>query len=161
AAIQRQELLAREVDHRARNALAVIQSIVSLTPTSSPEDFGASIKGRIRAMASAHNLLSETRWRGADLLKLVHEELAPYKANDRVAISGPAIDIMPTVAQNLALAIHELATNAAKYGALAERTGRLIVSWRLEGEELVFEWDEATKRDIAKPEKLGFGSRVI
>jgi two-component sensor histidine kinase len=161
AAIQRQELLAREVDHRARNALAVIQSIVSLTPASTPEDFVASIKGRIRAMASAHNLLSETRWRGADLLRLVNEELLPYRANERLSVSGPAIDIMPTVAQNLALAVHELATNAAKYGALAEGSGRLSVSWRLEGDELIFEWNEAAPRPIVAPVKLGFGSRVI
>lgn len=161
AAISRQELLAREVDHRARNALAVIQSIVSLTPPSSPEDFAAAIKGRIRSMASAHNLLSETRWGGADLLRLVNEELAPYRAPERVSVSGPPIDIMPTVAQNLALAVHELATNAAKYGALAEREGRLSVVWRLEGDELILEWDEAVHRKVTPPAKLGFGSRVI
>jgi two-component sensor histidine kinase len=161
AAIERQELLAREVDHRARNALAVIQSIVSLTPTRSPGEFVDAIKGRIRAMASAHNLLSETRWRGADLLRLMHEELAPYHAHDRISVEGPAIDIMPTVAQNLALAIHELATNAAKYGALAGQAGRLAVAWRFEGDELVLEWREECDEDIGAPAKAGFGSRVI
>jgi two-component sensor histidine kinase len=161
AAIQRQELLAREVDHRARNALAVIQSIVSLTPAQASGDFVEAIKGRIRAMASAHNLLSETRWRGADLLRLVNEELAPYRAHDRVEVAGPPIDILPTVAQNLALAIHELATNAVKYGALAAGDGRLSVSWRLVDDLLVLDWIEDANRSIDPPRKTGFGSRVI
>ncbi|MGD9980338.1 MAG: response regulator [Hyphomonadaceae bacterium] len=162
AAISRQELLAREVDHRARNALAVIQSIVSLTPSNSPGEFVDAIKGRIRAMASAHNLLSETRWRGADLVRLVNEELAPYRvARDRIDVKGPPIEIMPTVAQNLALAIHELATNAAKYGALGEHGGRLSVGWQFRNDELVFEWNEVVGKPIAPPHKAGFGSRVI
>ncbi|MGD9965527.1 MAG: response regulator [Hyphomonadaceae bacterium] len=162
AAISRQELLAREVDHRARNALAVIQSIVSLTPSNSPGEFVDAIKGRIRAMASAHNLLSETRWRGADLVRLVNEELAPYRvARDRIDVRGPPVEIMPTVAQNLALAIHELATNAAKYGALAEHGGRLSVTWQFRNEELVLEWNEVVGKPIAPPHKAGFGSRVI
>ncbi len=88
AAIERQELLAREVDHRARNALAVIQSIVALTPPDDSAKFAEAIKGRIRAMAMAHNLLSESRWRGADLLNLVNDELAPYTQEDRVSVSG-------------------------------------------------------------------------
>jgi two-component sensor histidine kinase len=162
AAIARQELLAREVDHRARNALAVIQSIVSLTPSNSADEFVDAIKGRIRAMASAHNLLSETRWRGADLVRLVNEELAPYRAaKDRIRIRGPQVDILPTVAQNLALAIHELATNAAKYGALAADGGRLNVMWEFSGDELVLEWDELVNRPVVPPKKEGFGSRVI
>jgi two-component sensor histidine kinase len=161
-AIARQELLAREVDHRARNALAVIQSIVSLTPSNSPGEFVDAIKGRIRAMASAHNLLSETRWRGADLVRLVNEELAPYRlVKDRIRVRGPQVDIMPTVAQNLALAIHELATNAAKYGALVEQGGKLDVEWRFADGELVFEWDEVASRPITAPQREGFGSRVI
>lgn len=161
AAIERQELLAREVDHRARNALAVIQSIVSLTPVRSAEQFAEAVKGRIRAMASAHTLLSDTRWRGADLLRLVNEELAPYRHIAPVEVRGRAIDIMPTVAQSLALALHEMATNAAKYGALAEAGGGLKVSWRLTDTELEFDWDERAARPIRAPEKAGFGARVI
>lgn len=161
AAIGRQELLAREVDHRARNALAVIQSIVRLTPSDSPSDFIAAIKGRIRAMATAHNLLSETRWRGANLSRVVSEELAPFHVQDRVEVKGPAIEVMPTVAQNLALAIHELATNAAKYGALADSTGRLSVVWSLSEDELIFEWREQSARAVSAPKRTGFGSRVL
>ena len=161
AAIQRQELLAREVDHRARNALAVIQSIVSLTPPDDNEKFADAIKGRIRAMATAHNLLAESRWRGADLLRLVNEELAPYAQGGRVSTSGLAVSIAPTVAQNLALALHELATNAAKYGALSDPDGRLQVVWRLGDEGLALEWIEQCAHRVQRPSRTGFGSRVV
>ena len=163
AAIARQELLAREVDHRARNALAVIQSIVSLTPPDESQRFADAIKGRIRAMATAHNLLADSRWRGADLLSLVNEELAPYAQVGRVSVSvtGLAVSIAPTVAQNLALALHELATNAAKYGALSVEGGRLQVVWRLGDEDLLLEWIEECPRPVAAPSRSGFGSKVV
>lgn len=160
-AIERQELLAREVDHRARNALAVIQSIVSLTPSDDSKRFAESIKGRIRAMAVAHNLLAESRWSGADLLTLVKEELAPYGQDGRVAINGGAVSIAPAVAQNLALALHELATNAAKYGALSHEGGALAVSWRLDDAFLHLHWEERGGAGVSKPVKSGFGSKVI
>lgn len=159
-AIERQELLAREVDHRARNALAVIQSLVALTPSDDGKRFAESIKGRIRAMALAHNLLSESRWSGADLLSLVNEELAPY-GSERVRIAGDPVSIAPAAAQNLALVLHELATNAAKYGALKQADGSLTVSWKLSEGELQLEWTEAGSVDVVKPSHVGFGSRVI
>ena len=161
AAIARQELLAREVDHRARNALAVIQSIVSMMPATPSGDFQRAVDGRIRAMARAHTLLSQTRWQGADLTRLVNEELEPYRDQQRVSIDGPAVMIKPTVAQNLALAIHELATNAAKYGALSAPDGRLSVSWVLDGDILSFEWSERASLRIEEPAKQGFGRKVI
>lgn len=161
AAIERQGLLSREVDHRARNSLAVIQSIVSLTQAPTASEFAAAIKGRIKAMAHAHTLLSDTRWRGADLLRLVEEELAPYRGPGRVRIGGHAVDIVPTVAQTLALAIHELATNAAKYGALSGEDGRLDVRWAFEGEHLVLNWTERTALPTTAPNRTGFGSRLI
>ncbi len=161
AAIAQQELLAREVDHRARNALAVIQSIVSMMPPTSGPTLAKVIEGRIRAMARAHTLLSQTRWEGADLARLVDEELEPYRAVDRITIKGPAVAIRPSVAQNFALAIHEMATNAAKYGALSTPNGRLDVSWSLDGDRLVLRWNESSGPAAAKPQKLGFGSKVI
>ncbi len=160
-AIARQELLAREVDHRARNALAVIQSIVALTPPDDSAKFAEAIKGRIRAMAMAHNLLSESRWRGADLLNLVNDELAPYAQEDGISVSGQPVSIAPTVAQNLALAVHELATNAAKYGALSNPGGRLSVNWRPVNDQLCIEWIEACGHEVSRPSKKGFGSKVI
>jgi two-component sensor histidine kinase len=160
-AIARQELLAREVDHRARNALAVIQSIVSLTPSNDGARFSDAIKGRIRAMAMAHNLLSDSRWRGADLLRLVREELAPYELNSRIQVSGEPVSIAPSVAQNLALALHELATNAAKYGALRHPHGKLAVTWRLDADNLQIEWSEQGVDGVAAPSRAGFGAKVI
>lgn len=161
AAIAQQHLLAREVDHRARNSLAVIQSIVSMMPPTSGAAIARVIEGRIRAMARAHTLLSETRWEGADLTRLVNEELEPYRATDRIHVSGPAVAVRPTVAQNFALAVHELATNAAKYGALSAPRGRLDVSWKLDDENLTLTWTETGGPAAEKPEKLGFGSKVI
>jgi two-component sensor histidine kinase/two-component SAPR family response regulator len=160
AAIVHQELLAREVDHRARNALAVIQSIVALTPADSA-DFASSVKGRIRAMAMAHNLLSESRWRGADLLTLAQEELSPYSQDGRIQISGIAVSIAPNIAQNLALALHELATNAAKYGALSCPGGSLVLAWRTVVDEMHIEWVEAGSANVAPPSRSGFGTKVV
>jgi two-component sensor histidine kinase len=161
AAIAQQHLLAREVDHRARNSLAVIQSIVSMMPPTSGAAIAKVIEGRVRAMARAHTLLSETRWEGADLTRLVNEELEPYRAEDRIRVSGPAIAIRPTVAQNFALAIHELATNAAKYGALSVAKGRLDVSWQRDEQNLTLLWIEEGGPAVSEPAKLGFGSKVI
>jgi two-component sensor histidine kinase len=161
AAIAQQHLLAREVDHRARNALAVIQSIVSMMPQTPNASVAKVIEGRIRAMARAHTLLSETRWEGADLTRLVNEELEPYRANERIRVSGPAVAIRPTVAQNFALAVHELATNAAKYGALSVRNGALDVTWSLDDKTMTLLWTETGGPPAQKPERMGFGTRVI
>jgi two-component sensor histidine kinase/two-component SAPR family response regulator len=161
AAIAQQELLAREVDHRARNALAVIQSIVAMMPPTPGAAMGRVIEGRIRAMARAHTLLSQARWEGADLQQLVNEELEPFGVGDRVNIHGAAVAIKPAVAQNFALAIHEFATNAAKYGALSVPEGRLEVAWSLGKDALSLEWIEIGGPQSAPPKKNGFGSKVI
>ena len=160
AAIVHQELLAHEVDHRARNALAVIQSIVALTPGDDSLYFANAVRGRIHAMATAHNLLSESRWRGANLLNLVKEELAPY-AQSSIKIAGEAVSIAPSIAQSLALVLHELATNAAKYGALKDSEGSLSVSWQLSDERLELNWREEGNADVVPPSRAGFGSKVI
>jgi two-component sensor histidine kinase/CheY-like chemotaxis protein len=161
AAIAQQELLAREVDHRARNALAVIQSIVAMMPPTPGAAMARIIEGRIRAMARAHTLLSQARWEGADLSRLVNEELEPFRAGDRVNVHGEAAAIKPSVAQNFALAIHELATNAAKYGALSAPDGRLDVSWTLGNDALILQWTESGGPPSEPPTKTGFGSKVI
>jgi two-component sensor histidine kinase len=161
AAIAQQELLAREVDHRARNSLAVIQSIVTMMPATSGDLFAKTIEGRIRAMARAHTLMSQSRWDGADLQRLVNEELEPYRDGGRVRVQGAAVAIKPAVAQNFALAIHELATNAAKYGALSTPEGRLDVSWALTPGKLVVDWREIGGPRSTAPTRKGFGSKVI
>jgi PAS domain S-box-containing protein len=159
---ERQALLAREVDHRARNALAVVQSIVRLTRAKTVDDYVASVEGRIRALSRAHMLLSQSRWQGADLGKLVDEELAPYRTGDgRVAATGPNILLDPPTAQTLALALHELATNAAKHGALSAPAGRVRLTWDLRGGRLALHWTETGGPPVEPPAAPGYGTRVI
>jgi PAS domain S-box-containing protein len=160
---ERQVLLAREVDHRAKNTLAVVLSVLRLTRASTTKDFIATVEGRVHALAATHNLLSATRWEGADLGKIVEEEMAPYQANhrQRVITGGPAVVLLPATAQAVALALHELATNAAKYGALSTETGTLAVTWRAEGDALVLDWTETGGPPTAEPARLGFGLTIV
>jgi len=158
---ERQVLLAREVDHRARNTLAVIQSIIRLTRAKSVDDYVQAIEGRIKALARAHTLLSDSRWRGADLATLVAEELAPYRAGDKIRYGGPAVSLQPATAQGLALALHELATNAAKHGALSSPAGKVELEWKLESEALTLRWVEIGGPQIAEPSSHNFGLKVI
>src|SRR5947199_3325264 len=135
---ERQALLASEVDHRARNALALVQSIVRLTRADDIKSYIAAVEGRIAALSRAHTLLAHSRWQGADLARLVDEELAAYRMGEaeRIAASGPEVSLEPRTAQTLALALHELSTNAAKYGALSVTSGRVAVSWDLQPQGL-------------------------
>jgi PAS domain S-box-containing protein len=160
---ERQALLAREVDHRAKNALAVVQAIVSLTRAYDIKQFVAAVEGRIQALARAHSLLSDSRWRGANIAELIREELAPYRAPsfDRVAVSGSSLSLEPSAAQALALALHELATNAAKYGALSLPSGSVQVAWELTGTTLELRWVEAGGPPVEQAPPGGFGIRVI
>jgi PAS domain S-box-containing protein len=157
----RQALLAREVDHRARNALAVIQSIIRLTRAKTVKEYVQGIEGRIKALARAHTLLSDSRWNGADLATLVTEELAPYRAADRIACKGPDISLRPATAQGLALALHELATNAAKHGALSSPSGKIHLDWDLKPDVLALTWVESGGPAVAPPTARNFGLKVI
>jgi PAS domain S-box-containing protein len=158
---ERQVLLAREVDHRARNALAVIQSIIRLTRTKSVDEYVQAIEGRIKALARAHTLLSDSRWRGADLGTLVGEELAPYRAGDKIQYRGPDISLQPATAQGLALALHELATNAAKHGALSSPAGKVNLQWELGADALTLQWVEDGGPAVTEPSTRSFGLKVI
>jgi PAS domain S-box-containing protein len=160
---QRQDLLAREVDHRARNALAVVQSIVRLTRARNVGAYVAAVEGRIKALARAHALLSDSRWHSADLGALVAEELAPYRTSeaDKVEIIGPDVSLPPHMAQGLALALHELATNAAKHGALSSLLGKVSVNWQLQPDFLVLKWVEIGGPPISPPSARSFGLKVI
>ena len=160
---ERQALLAREVDHRAKNAMAIVQSIVRLTKAGSIASYVSIIEGRIKALSRAHALLSNSRWQGADLDQLVDEELAPYRSSHagRLSISGPKFLLEPTKAQTLALALHELATNAAKYGALSSASGRLSVEWELQADALTIRWQESAGPEAQIPKVTGFGTKII
>lgn len=162
AAEERELLLAREVDHRAKNLLAVVQSVVHLTKVDNAAELKEAISGRIQSLARAHSLLAESRWDGAQLGALVREELAPYLASEgRVNVEGPTVVLRPAVAQSLAIVIHELATNAAKYGALSSAEGKLEVRWSSSGGLLELSWTESGGPPVGKPGRSGFGSKII
>ena len=160
---ERQSLLAREVDHRAKNAMAIVQSIVRLTKANGIADYAAVIEGRIKALSRAHAILSDSRWQGADLSKLVDDELAPYRSNgaDRILVAGPNVLLDPTTAQTLALALHELATNAAKYGALSQASGKLELNWEVQPQAILVNWRETGGPSTRAPRQTGFGTRII
>ena len=160
---ERQALLAREVDHRAKNALALVQSIVRLTRAGDIAAYTAAVEGRIRALSRAHTILSLTRWQGADIRGLVEEEIAPYRVGDtpKVEATGPNVSLQPAAAQSLALALHELVTNAAKYGALSSMMGRVNLTWELNPGNLVLTWTETGGPPTKSPSSPGFGTRII
>ena len=160
---EQQALLAREVDHRAKNAMAIVQSIVKLTKANTVSEYAKIIQGRIKALSRAHALLSDARWQGAELTELVRDELAPYFSNsaDRIVIGGPNLFLDPTTAQTLALALHELATNCAKYGALSQSTGRIELNWETQANDIVIDWRETGGPPPSQPRRIGFGMKII
>ncbi len=162
---KRQSLLAREVDHRAMNLLSVVQSIVRLTRAEDMESYVAAVDGRIQALAQSHTLLSRSRWHGAELEKLVEDELRPYRGEgndqDKIVTAGQNVMLEPTTAQTIALALHELVTNAAKYGALSAPSGRVRLAWDIQPDSIVLRWFENGGPPVGPPARNGFGTRVI
>jgi two-component sensor histidine kinase len=157
-------ILARELDHRSKNLLALVQATVLLTKADTADDFKAAIEGRIRALSNAHTLLAESRWAGADLRKLVTEELSPYCSEEasRADVDGPDLVLEPQSAQSIAMVLHELTTNAVKYGALSGSSGRVRVQWtRLVDGKLVLCWNEAGGPPVKPPTRRGVGTRLI
>jgi len=160
---ERIKLLMREVDHRAKNALMVVQSIVQLSRSEDPAEFSDAVEGRIQAMARAHSLLADAKWSGADLQRLLADELAAY-ADERVDLSGPPISLRPETTHAVSLALHELATNALKHGALSAEHGRLNISWSYlqPGGTLAIRWEETGGPPVdGEPVRHGFGSILL
>jgi PAS domain S-box-containing protein len=163
-----QRLLLEELNHRVKNTLAIIQAIVnqSLRHARSPKEFVYSFTGRLQALAQAHDLLTRTKMQGAEVMQLVREQvlLGDGAEDQRVSCSGPAVVLDPQAAIHLALVLHELATNARKYGALSLPKGRLSVSWevRTNGDrELVLHWTESGAARVSVPRRRGFGTTLI
>ena len=163
-----QRLMTRELLHRVKNSVAVIQSLVRLTAPRARnlDEFVASLSGRLSAMAAAHDLLSEMHWRGADLGELVAKQLAHYLSGSdkRLSMQGPAVRLPQQFAVPLALALHELATNAAKHGSLSTPEGRVDLSWtyaRGPRDKLRLEWRESGGPPVTRPTSTGFGSTLI
>jgi PAS domain S-box-containing protein len=169
---ERQQLLMREVDHRAKNALAVAQAVVELTKETDPADFKRAVVGRVAAIARTHSLLADGHWSGVDLHRLVTDELAPYAIDKagQLTIEGPAHSLAPAAAQLIGLIVHELATNAVKHGGLKDADGRLEVRWTTApGGPLEFVWREFASPGAptglaaraGRPEGRGFGFRLL
>lgn len=158
--------LIRELNHRVKNTLANVLSIVSLTrrQATNIDEFTESLTGRLKALSATHDLLSQSDWRAASIQELVRAELAPYLDEDegRIAMDGVEISLAPNEALSLGLAIHELATNAAKYGALSTAQGRVSVSWTLISPDVAeVLWEERNGPPVQPPTRRGFGIELI
>jgi PAS domain S-box-containing protein len=161
---QRLVMLAGEVDHRAKNMLALMQAMVRLTKASTTAEYVSLLTGRINALAQTHALLAASRWSGADLARIVAAELRPYHADGRaqVAVAGPTIQLGPAAAQSLAIAVHELVTNAVKYGALSTSTGHVAIAWQHgDADGIRLEWQERGGPPVRAPARQGFGTTAI
>jgi two-component sensor histidine kinase len=163
AAEARQALLMREVDHRARNALSVVQGLVRLTRATNQRDFARAVEGRVAALARAHNLLADNQWRSADLRTVLEAELADFRGSAAILVSGPSVNLRPEAIQPMVIVIHELVTNAAQHGALSTPEGQLHVSWEYNAERGVhLRWGESGGPPIAlPPERSGFGLTLM
>jgi PAS domain S-box-containing protein len=161
----RQELLTHEIQHRTKNLFAVVQAVVarSFAGKQTVEEAESAVVDRLRSLAQTHVMLIEKEWQGADLAEVVRTEMSPY--DGRVQVEGPELFLTAKAAQNFALALHELATNAAKYGALSNATGRVHISWstsKPNGTALfAFRWQERGGPPVSPPTHKGFGSVVL
>jgi len=170
---QRIRLLLREVNHRVKNQFAVILSIIRETSNRarSPEEFEAQVRDRIMALSRSHDLLVNTDWTGAGLFEVVQEHLSIFGNPEQINLSGPLVMLQPNAVQNLGMAMHELGTNATKYGALTAQGGRVNVHWETQpdeagGKNLVLTWEEifpgiVGANEKETPPRRGFGSVVL
>lgn len=167
AAKERQTLLIGELHHRVKNTLTTVQAVMNFTlrTTRNMEDFAQGMTGRLSALARSHTLLTDNQWDGADLQKIVCAELEPYDDGDRLTLKGPHFHLPVSVAVPFAMAVHELTTNAVKYGALSVPNGRLAVEWSTEpaadGTTLQLTWVESNGPQVAPPTRRGFGSTLL
>jgi PAS domain S-box-containing protein len=157
------QLLMREINHRAKNMLSLVQVIARQTATREPEEFIDRFTERIQALAANQDLLIRNKWQGVDLEDLVRAQLAHFVdlIGSRIAVGGPRLHLGAAAAQAIGLTLHELATNAGKYGALSTDTGRVDVDWHIDGDVFTMKWTERKGPPVRAPERQGFGSTVI
>ena len=161
----RQELLTREIQHRTKNLFAVVLAVVSRSFAGkyTVKDAETAVVSRLRSLGQTHVMLIDKEWQGADLAEIVRTEMSPY--GSRVQIEGPSLMLTAKAAQNFALALHELATNAAKYGALSNTTGRVHIAWSKHASDgskhFIFRWQEQGGPPVWAPTEKGFGSAVL
>ena len=162
------QLLLREVNHRAKNMLTVVQSVARQTAAANPKEFLERFSERVQALATSQDLLVKTEWRGVEVGELVRGQLAHFRdlTGSRIELKGPSLLVSASAAQTLGMAIHELTTNAGKYGALSVAEGRVAIDWNLErdgagGETFTISWREQGGPPVSPPSRNGFGSTVI
>jgi PAS domain S-box-containing protein len=155
--------LAREAEHRTKNILSTVLATVRLSHSARSDDLKQLIEGRIDALAKVHGLFVQSRWTGAELHTLVTQELSPYRGETggRVRVDGPSLMLEPNTAQTIAISLHELATNAAKYGSLSAADGRVEIAWCAANRRLSLRWIELGGPTVTPPTHRGFGTRVM
>ncbi|HEV7254429.1 MAG TPA: HWE histidine kinase domain-containing protein [Mesorhizobium sp.] len=164
---EQRKLLVNELNHRVKNTLAVVQSVAAQTLRSAPdlEAAGRALDGRLVSLGKAHDILTQESWSGAELTDLLPAALGPHAGLDRFRLSGEAVRLPPHLALSLALALHELATNALKHGALSAPDGAVGIAWAAEagpdGRRLRLEWREAGGPPVGEPRRRGFGTRML
>ena len=167
---ERRSLLIRELHHRVKNTLATVQAIVGSTArtATSIDSFHEAFVGRIKSLAHTHSVLTEATWQTARLRDLLASELMPYAESEtetspdlRIVLDGPPVDLPSDIAVPIGMAIHELTTNAAKYGALSTGHGRIAITWGVEAGMLHLDWRESGGPPVAPPTRQGFGSRLL
>jgi two-component sensor histidine kinase len=160
-----QRLLINELNHRVKNTLATIQSLArqTLRDGVSARDARERLTERLLALSAAHNVLTRENWEGADLAEIAREAVRPYDdAGGRIAACGPPVRLAPNVALALSMALHELATNALKYGALSAPPGHVALDWRASGDRAIdIVWREIGGPPVVPPTSMGFGSRLL
>jgi two-component sensor histidine kinase len=160
-------LLIDELNHRVKNTLAILQAIAAQTFRSATRAEREKFEGRLGALAEAHNLLSQEKWQGSNLQDVVSRVLRPYQLNnpDRMRMSGPPVPLSPRLAVVLSMIVHEIATNAAKYGALSNDSGIVVLNWDAASDDskpkLRLVWTETGGPLVIAPVQRGFGSRLI
>jgi two-component sensor histidine kinase len=160
---EQQTILIQELNHRVKNTLTTIQGISRMTLRNSHNmaAFEQAFSARLLALSSTHNLLTESAWSGVELRELLTKELEPFRVGAQVLLSGPAVTLTSKVAIALGMAIHEMATNATKHGALQATGGSVRISWSVSDGNLRLEWQERCGHPIVPPSRQGFGSRLI
>jgi len=165
---EQQRKLVAELDHRVKNVLATVQAVAAHTmdASGSMEHFVAGLDGRIRSLGSTHELLSHRGWMGIPLAELVERELAPYATGSNAEVDGPEVMLSADAGQTMGMVLHELVTNAAKYGALSAPSGRVSIRWHMPlngsaSDRLVFKWRETGGPVVVSQSKSSYGMNVV
>jgi two-component sensor histidine kinase len=160
---EKERLLMREVNHRAKNMLSVVDAIAHQTAAQNPEDFAERFSDRIQALSANQDLLVRNEWRGVEIRDLVQAQLAPFAdlIGSRIVVDGPKLRLKAAGAQAIGLALHELATNAGKYGALSNDKGCVDICWGTDGDILTMTWAEREGPPVTAPKRRGFGTIVM